>query len=356
MSMDSYLLQPYINTVTRIMGQDDQIEYDESTGTYTITTKKDRYKILQLTDIHLGGSIFSLEKDRKAFDACYQLLAYTRPDLVIVTGDLVFPMGVISGSRNNKAPVIQFANFMKKTGIPWAFTYGNHDTEEIATLNRKEFDEMMKSLSYQSSKNLLYPYMQPKIHGRNNQMIEIRKEDESLIQALFLLDSNEYILGTSKRKEYDYIHDDQVEWYESKVLQLNEQEGDIVSSMMFFHIPLKDYIEANECCESGSDEVIYYYGVLGEKTKEKICSSKHESKLFETAVRLQSTKAMFFGHDHYNNQSIEYRGIRMTYGYSIDYLVMPGIEDDLEQRGATLIIINQAGNFGIKPCRFIDLK
>ena len=46
----------------------------------------------------------------------------------------------------------------------------------------------------------------------------------------------------------------------------------------------------------------------------------------------------------------------MTYGYSIDYLVMPGIEDDLEQRGATLIIINQAGNFGIKPCRFIDLK
>ena len=44
MSMDSYLLQPYINTVTRIMGQDDQIEYDESTGTYTITTKKDRYK------------------------------------------------------------------------------------------------------------------------------------------------------------------------------------------------------------------------------------------------------------------------------------------------------------------------
>ena len=82
---------------------------------------------------------------------------------------------------------------------------------------------------------------------------------------------------------------------------------------------------------------------------DKICCSTCHSKLFDTAVELGSTKAMFCGHDHYNNQSLEYKGIRLTYGYSIDYLVMPGIENDTEQRGATLIVIDKQGGYEIKP-------
>ena len=89
---------------------------------------------------------------------------------------------------------------------------------------------------------------------------------------------------------------------------------------------------------------------------DKICCSKHDSKLFETAAALGSTKAIFCGHDHYNNLSLEYRGIRLTYGYSIDYLAMPGIENDTEQRGATLITIAKDGSFEITPCRLMDLS
>ncbi|MDE6232130.1 MAG: hypothetical protein K2M60_02105, partial [Lachnospiraceae bacterium] len=73
------------------------------------------------------------------------------------------------------------------------------------------------------------------------------------------------------------------------------------------------------------------------------------------AQRLGSTKAMFCGHDHYNNLSVEYKGIRLTYGYSIDYLAMPGIEDDTEQRGATLITIDRNGDYVIEPYRLIDI-
>lgn len=65
---------------------------------------------------------------------------------------------------------------------------------------------------------------------------------------------------------------------------------------------------------------------------------------------------MFCGHDHYNNLSVEYQGIRLTYGYSIDYLAMPGIEEDVEQRGTTLITIDKQGNFTIEPYRLMDLK
>lgn len=351
MSMNLYLTQPYINTVARVEKQEDDIAYNEDDGVYTITTGKEEFKILQLTDIHLGGSMMSVTKDLKALKACNTLINRTKPDLVIVTGDLVFPMGIMSFSLNNNAPIMQFANFMRNTGIPWAFTYGNHDTEAMATLNPMEFDLLMKALSFKSSGNLLYPYIQPDIYGRNNQVIELCNKDGSIRQALFLLDSNDYVEGTETVNEYDYIHDDQVEWYKKNVVSLSRREGATVPSMVFFHIPLREYKEANDLYEAGDSRVKYFYGKLGEKMIDKICCSKYESKLFDTAVELGSTKAMFCGHDHYNNQSLEYKGIRLTYGYSIDYLVMPGIEKDTEQRGATLITVGQEGNIEIFPVR-----
>lgn len=188
------------------------------------------------------------------------------------------------------------------------------------------------------------------------QMIEIRNESGNLMQALFLVDSNDYIPVSAKINEYDYIRDEQVKWYEKNVLALSRKEGYTIPSMLFFHIPLKEYKTANDLYEKGGKEVKYYYGTLGETMIDKICTSDYDSRLFNTAVRLNSTKAMFFGHDHYNNQSLEYKGIRMTYGYSIDYLAMPGIEEDEEQRGATLITIDRKGAFTIEPHRLMDIK
>ena len=210
-------------------------------------------------------------------------------------------------------------------------------------------------MSYKTSKNLLYPYIQPDVYGRSNQLIEIRNQDGGLRQALFLIDSNDYI-ETGGLNEYDYIHEDQVEWYQRTVQRLSRQEGHTIPSMIFTHIPLREYKEANDLYESGSKDVTYHYGMLGEKMIDKICCSQYDSKLFDAAVDLGSTKAIFFGHDHYNNQSLEYKGIRMTYGYSIDYLAMPGIENDTEQRGATLITIEKDGAFDITPYRLMDLK
>lgn len=354
MSMDAWLTQSYINTVPAVQRTPDDIEYDDENGIYTITTNKENFKILQLTDVHLGGSIFSVSKDLKALKAVKKLIYAAKPDFVVVTGDLVFPMGIMSFSINNRAPVMQFASFMRNIGIPWAFTYGNHDTEEMSVITDKQFDELMKTLSYRNSRNLLYPYIQPDIYGRNNQIIEIRHHDGKLMQALFLLDSNNYIEG-GKINEYDYIHDDQVAWYEKQVQKMCQNEGYLIPSMLFFHMPLQEYKEAYELHESGDTDVKYFYGNIGEKMIDKICCSKYHSSLFDTAQRLGSTKAMFCGHDHYNNLSVEYKGIRLTYGYSIDYLAMPGIEDNTEQRGATLITIDRDGDYIIEPYRLTDI-
>lgn len=342
---DTWYTQPYINAIPVVAHKSQEITYEEETGVYTITAQEEDFKILHLTDIHLGGSLYSLRKDLKALHAVYKEIEYTKPDLVVVTGDLTFPMGIMSMSLNNSAPVGQFAAFMRNIGIPWAFTYGNHDTESLATTSERDLDTLYRSLSYKTSGNLLYPYIQPDISGRNNQLIEIRNRDGSLMQALFLIDSNTY---TSEGfNVYDYIHDDQVDWYAGEVARLGAQEGHTVPSMVFFHIPLQEYRTAYELYEQGSDAVTYFFGENGEEMIDKVCCSDYPSKLFDTMLALDSTKAVFCGHDHYNNISLEYKGIRLTYGMSIDYLAMPGIEHDTAQRGAELITLHADGTFDL---------
>lgn len=117
--------------------------------------------------------------------------------------------------------------------------------------------------------------------------------------------------------------------------------------MLFFHIPLQQYRIAYELYEKGSAEVKYYFGENGETMINKVCASNYPSKIFD-AAKEYGTKAMFCGHDHYNNMSLEYQGIRLTYGMSIDYLAMPNIDKDIKQRGATLITIDNKSDFDIK--------
>lgn len=351
LSRDFWLTQPYINSRPNIANNTSKIEYDDSTGVYTITKTTDDFKILQLTDIHLGGGPVSYHRDLQALSAIYKLIDYTRPDFVVVTGDLTFPVGYSSFSFNNAAPAQQFASFMRNLGIPWAFAYGNHDTESYAATSESDLIEVYKSLSYKSSKTLLYPYTQPDITGRNNQVIELRNSDGSLNQAIIIIDSNSYT-GEGFNK-YDYIHDDQVAWYKRQIEQLNEKEGQTVSSLVFFHIPLQEYVTAYNLYLEGSDEVAYYFG---ENNDETMDVSDYPSKLFDTAVKLGSTKAMFCGHDHYNNASIEYQGIRLTYGMSIDYLAMPGIARDTKQRGATLITTHKDSSLDIEQVPLTSIE
>ena len=106
---------------------------DEMTGVYTLQNDREEFRILQLTDLHIGGSVTTIRHDRRAFDACYDLISRTQPDLVILTGDLVYPLPYQSFSTNNLVPLWQIADFMNNVGIPWTLVYGNHDTEAIAS-------------------------------------------------------------------------------------------------------------------------------------------------------------------------------------------------------------------------------
>lgn len=67
--------------------------------------------------------------------------------------------------------------------------------------------------------------------------------------------------------------------------------------------------------------------------------------LFDAFLNSNSTQGAFFGHDHLNNFALNYKGVQLTYGYSIDYLAYSGISKYGLQRGCTIITIKPDGSF-----------
>ncbi len=317
----------------------------EADGTYIITNEDNTdFKILQLTDIHLGGKYATLSLDEAALYSTYTVIERSRPDLIIITGDLVYPIPVQSFTNDNATPFYQICEFMNRVGIPWAFVYGNHETELIATHTSEQLNNILRGYSYAQGKGcLLYADVQPDIYGRSNQLIEIRNADGSLNQALFLLDSNDY--ATSTLNDYDCIHPDQVEWYRDSVEKLSAREKKKISSMLFFHIPLPEYRDAYEALQRGSTDAEYLFG----ENREGVSCSDHDNGLFNAVLELGSTKAIFVGHDHLNDLGVRYKGVDLIYGKSIDYLAYPGIDRQTEQRGGTLIKIRFDSDYEILP-------
>ena len=92
------------------------------------TTDRD-FKVMHLTDIHLGGGIFSVEQDKKALNAVAAMITEEKPDLVIVTGDIHSYFVPWSGTLNNSYAHNMFIRLMENLGVYWTVAFGNHDAE-----------------------------------------------------------------------------------------------------------------------------------------------------------------------------------------------------------------------------------
>lgn len=309
--------------------------YNPENGVYTVRAKRDELKILQLTDIHLCSSITTIGTDRKAIDACYQLIKETQPDLIILTGDFIYPIPTQTFSRNNLKPIYQICSLLNNIGIPWAMVYGNHDTEAIASYDINSFEGLFRDFKQQENCPMLYADKQPDIYGRYNQYLRIENQDGSLNRLIFLIDSNDYVKGANAVNEYDSVHPDQIEWYSETIDAVSEKEGHTVPSFVFMHIPFQEYADAKGALDAGNPDAEY---LLGENGEDVSCS-KYNSGFFDMILQKRSTDAVFVGHDHLNNMGIKYKGVDLFYSKSIDYIAYPQIAQHSKQRGATLITL-----------------
>lgn len=346
-------------------------ELDEKGNWYFVTDRE--FKIMQLTDIHIGGGFMSKTVDEKALNAVAAMVAKEKPDLVIATGDIAFPVPYRAGTFNNYSGAKAFVNLMESLGVYWDVTFGNHDAEAYSYFDRESLGSFYENEEY---KYCLFQSGPEDVDGYGNHTIEVKNSKGIITQAIILIDSQAYIednIIESIKGTYDNIHPNQVEWYESEILRMNAEnseviksaQGDVnggmseqyetVKSLAFFHIPLVEMDDAwTEFRENGykdTENFKYIEGIIGEQGRQ-VCCGYGEDDLFEKMLELGSTKAMFNGHDHVNNTTFEYKGIQFSYGYSVDYFAYSGIDKLGSQRGCTIITCKPDTTFTIDKYNF----
>ena len=325
-------------------------ELDED-GSWTFTTDGS-FKIVQLTDVHIGGGSLSIGKDKKAMNAVAAMLTYEKPDLVVLTGDMAYPVAFQGGSSNNEISTKMLITLLETLGVYYAPVFGNHDSEAYSTHTREEIGDIWGADDLKYS---LFQKGPEDVDGVGNYVIKIKGTDGRVNNALYLIDSNEYteddalgLLGN-----YDTIHDNQIEWYKASVQAIDEKNNDgdaIFTSYAFFHIPLEEYKTAwQEYAENGYNDTENVKLISGgyHEPDENVCCSDNSDLFFETVLELGSTKGIFVGHDHVNNSVLNYKGVDLVYGMSIDYLAYPDLVFKGAQRGCTVINLGADGTHSV---------
>ena len=184
---------------------------DEETFSLCIPTDRD-YKILQLTDLHLGFGMFSGKKDRLALAAVTELIRRTGPDLIVLTGDSVFPFFPKSGTMNNRKQAEKLLAFLDGFQIPYTLVFGNHDCEMGSTCNKEQLAEIFATGKYAVFTKGRYEHSpQNPITGVGNFVVDLTDDQGKLLLPLILLDSNMYGDGWFF-SGFDRIHEDQTDW------------------------------------------------------------------------------------------------------------------------------------------------
>lgn len=337
----------FIETIETV-SFDNQLEpVLDDNGCYTFTTD-DHFKVVQLTDVHIGGGFLSIKKDSMAINAVAAMITAEKPDLVVITGDIAYPVPFQAGTFNNKTSAELFAQLMEKLGVYWVPVFGNHDTEAYSYYSRKKISEFY---SQEKFSHCLFQSGPEDVDGYGNSIINVKNTKGEITQSLVMLDSHSYVDNDyfGIMWKYDTIHDSQVKWYEDSLNKIKAENNDVMpKSLAFFHIAIPEYktawdeYRANDF--NDTENVKYIYGKAGEKDY-SVYTSEYNYGFFDKVKELGSTQGMFCGHDHLNNFSIDYKGVRLTYGYSIDYLAYTGIMKFGLQRGCTVIDIAPDGGF-----------
>jgi 3',5'-cyclic AMP phosphodiesterase CpdA len=285
-------------------------------GAYsTVTMPASRaFRIIVLADIQLTSNPFD---DFRSLDAVRETVEKADPDLIVTVGDNVSWIFAPRLAR-------RIVRLMESFEIPWAVTLGNHDSEGRA-------DRYWHGNRYEEAKYSLFRAGPSNIHGVGNYGIELADSDGDVRYLLIMMDTN-VTRRYREGRDYDFIYYDQIKWYEWMVAP--DEGGKPVPSLLFFHIPLPEYRDAAEAWNAGEIDRSLGFG----ENREDVYSPPVNSGMFDALQKSGSTTHVFVGHDHVNNLSVEYGGIRLTYVLKTG----PGSYSDPDLQGGTLVTIDPA--------------
>lgn len=247
----------------------------------------EKFKIVQFTDIHWKPGNPASEEAAENLKA---VLDMEHPDLVVITGDLVWAAPAAEALDRALAPVVD-------SGIPFAVTFGNHDDE--FDMSREQLFARMSTIPNNYTDSV------SNLSGVTNYILPLMSHDGTRNAALiYVIDSNSYSkLPTAKG--YAGIQRDQVDWYARESSRFTSENGGVpLPAVAFFHVPLNEYNEA------ASNESVPMTGTRGERA----CSGSLNNGMFGQILQSGDIFATFVGHDHINDYATVYKGIALCYG------------------------------------------
>jgi predicted MPP superfamily phosphohydrolase len=285
---------------------------------YAELVKKDAedFRILQITDPHLAYYILDeFNAVNKTLNLMEKAIKKTKPNLIALTGDNVTgPSNMHYGKKLIK--------FLDGFDIPYLLVMGNHDGE--AFMNKEDIPRQEKLAAFfETGKYSLFKRGPHEVYGTGNYGVHLVNEQGELLWGLVMFDTNR-----------DYLRANQVAWYEwyirglNKAVKGSEKPAVPVKTLAFFHIPLSETRDLyNSLLEKDP-------ATAKDAFREKPSASKN-SGMFAKMKELDSTKYLFFGHDHRNRCCLEYEGINFVYGLKSGH----GGYHDEDRVGTTLITI-----------------
>ena len=251
------------------------------------------FTIVQFTDIHWanGG-----DADLKSRALMRRIINTERPDLVILTGDLIS-----STACHDPLQAIRDAvSIVEDSRVPWAVVLGNHDSE--AGVSREALMEALREHEF-----CMACRSASGVTGVGNYYLTVLDEHAEPAAVLYFLDTGnespvEHVGG------YDWVRRDQIQWYVTQARALAARNGgQPVSAFAFFHIPLPEYQE------------VWDAGVCYGHRFEAVCCPRVNSGLFAAMVEMGDVIGTFVGHDHVNDYWGIRHGIRLCYGRASGY-------------------------------------
>ena len=249
------------------------------------------FRVMVIADAHMNVDS-DATKVQAVKDRIKLLVDRVEPNLIIFTGDNVIGSSSEEKLRRNIDAIV---GYIEEKEIPWCHVYGNHDHE--GSLSNAQQQTIYESYEYCVSK------AGPEdVSGTGNYALGVYNKDGTLGSVVYCLDSGAYANGG-----YDYIKQDQIDWYKESSELIEAYAGKAVPAIMAFHIPLIENNTAHN--QRDNKEIVYEYS--GNKN-ENICASATDTELLETIFERGDVKAIVTGHDHVNDYMYNYLGVKLT--------------------------------------------
>ena len=272
----------------------------------TVILKKQpgrEFTILNFSDTHFSDYDYRAWFAFEGEATMRRLVAETDPDLITLSGDLVCGDSTLYSMK-------RLTDLLESFGVPWAPIYGNHDDEANCDLNCLA-DIMMRSPHCVMQKG-------DARMGVGNYIISVCEEAAdgalTLKEALVMMDSH-----------HTQPNDLQQQWFSWAADGVNAYSGGTAEIALMMHIPLPDYQTAYDAAwneqKNRWNDGFAAYGALHEKICcERDADGNPVDRGFFDIIRSKGTvKHVLCGHEHMNDFSIEYEGVRLTYMMKLGY-------------------------------------